>query len=87
MVKRTEVVLKDLLECQMMLQKQLDAQEVMIDSKNQQIEILKEATTFLEDHNRKLSEGIKQLAKENERLEEICIKQQDLLDEYAKMMK
>lgn len=86
MIKKTEVIIKDLPECQMMLQKQLDAKDVMIDSKNQQIELLKEETAFLEDHNKKLSEGMKQLAKENVHLEEICVKQQVLLDEFAKMM-
>lgn len=86
MIKKAEAVIKDLLECQMMLQKQLDANEVIIDSKNQQIEILKEEAAFLKGHNKKLSEGMKQLAKENEHLEEVCIKQQVLLDEFARMM-
>jgi len=86
MIKKTEVVIKDLLECQMMLQKQLDGKDVMIDSKNQQIEILKEEIDFLESNNKKLSEGIRQLAKENEHMEKICMKQQALLDEFSKMM-
>lgn len=86
MIDKAEVIIKDLRECQMMLQKQLDAQDVIIDSKNQQIEILKEEIDFLESSNKKLSEGIKQLAKENEHMEEICIKQQVLLDEFSKIM-
>lgn len=86
MVKNAGDVIKDLLECQMMMQKQLDAKDIIIDSRNQQIGILKEAAVFLESQNRKLSEGIRQLVEENRQLEEICLKQQILLDEFSKMM-
>lgn len=57
----------------------------MIDSGNQQIRILKEKIDILENSNKKLGEGIKELIKENETMEEICIKQQILLDEFSKM--
>lgn len=87
MIKKTEVVMKDLLERQTMLQKQADAQTVMIDSQNQQIKILEETIDFLESSNEKLSEGIKQLVKENEKLDELCSKQQILLDEFSKILK
>lgn len=87
MIKKTEVVMKDLLERQMMLQKQLDAQTVMIDSQKQQIKILNETVDFLENRNEKLSEGIKQLVKENEKIDGLCIEQQRLLDEFYEMLK
>lgn len=87
MIKKTEVVIKDLLERQRMLQKQLDAQIVMFDSQNQQISILNETVAFLEGSNEKLSEGIKQLVKENKTLDELCTKQQILLDEYSNILK
>ncbi len=86
MIKKTEVVRKDLLECQILLQKQVDTQTVMIDSQNQQIRILKETIAFLESSNEKLSEGIRQLVKENEKLDGICMEQQTLLDKFSEML-
>lgn len=85
-MKRNEMVIKDLLERQIWFQKQLDSQIDIIDSQKQQIRILEEKIDILEISNKKLSEGIKQLIKENEKMDELCIKQQMLLDEFSKML-
>ena len=72
MIKEPEIAIRGLLECQMTLQKQLDAKDAIIRTKDQQIKVLKE--------------DIRQLVAANERMEKICVKQQDLLDEFSKIV-
>lgn len=72
MIKEPETVIQDLLECQTLLQKQLDVKDAIIETRDQQIKVLKE--------------DIKQLVDANKRMEKICVKQQALLDEFSKMM-
>lgn len=86
MIKNAEVVIKDLLERQLWLQKQSDAQVSIIDSQKQQIRILEEKIDILESSNKKLSEGIRELVNENEKMDGLCIRQQALLDEFSEML-
>lgn len=86
MIKQSEVVIKNLLERQGLLQKQLDAQVTIIDSQKHQIRILGEKIDILESCNKKLSEGIEQLVKDNEKMDNLCIQQQTLLEEFSKML-
>lgn len=57
---------------QTLLQRQLDTKDAIIDVKDQQIKVLRE--------------DIKQLVNANKRMEKICVKQQNLLDEFSEMM-
>lgn len=60
-MKKTEVVIRYLLECQKLLQKQLDAQAVMLDSRNQQVRVLEKTAAFLESRNETLPEASRSL--------------------------
>ena len=86
MIKKTDDIIRDMQEHQMLLQKQIDFQNVMLETKSQKIQLLEEEVVLLNEENKKLSEGINQLLKGNEELEEICVSQQALLEEFSKMM-
>lgn len=87
MMKKTGDIIRDLQERQVQLQKQIDAQDAIIQTKAQKIQLLEEEVILLNNHNKELSEGINKLLKGNEELEQICVSQQALLDEFSKMIK
>lgn len=87
MIDKYETVIKKQQEMHDLLQKQLDADKVIINAQKQQIQQLKENVAILEKEKAKLIDAGNKLSQSNAHLDEICAKQQTLLEELIDMMK
>lgn len=63
------------------LEMQIKAQEQIIDAQKEQIEHLNKQLSLLEGQNKELVEAGNMLSKQCEELENICMRQQAVLDE------
>jgi len=87
MIDKYETIIKKQQETNDFLQKQLDADKVLISAQKQQIQQLKENVAILEKEKEKLTDAGNKLSQSNSHLDEVCAKQQILLEELFNMMK
>ena len=81
-MNKYEANIKELKEICDLLQKQNDLKESVIKTQERQITILTDKITTLEKNNNKLIDAGNEWEQTCNHLEEICIKQQVLLDSY-----
>lgn len=65
------------------LEKQLAADQTLIDAQKRQIQVQQEQIALLEEEKRTLTEAGNGLAAANEKLEKICMEQQELLETFS----
>ena len=70
---------KKMIHC---MEMELKAQAELIDAQKGQIHSLENKIKILEDQKKKLADAGNGLAEESEKLEKICMSQQELLDEF-----
>lgn len=70
---------KEMIHC---MEMELQAQAELIDAQKGQIRALEKKIKILEDQKKKLGDAGNGLAKESEKLEKICMSQQELLEEF-----
>ena len=64
------------------MEMEIQAQAELIDAQKGQIRSLEKKIKILEDQKKKLADAGNGLAKESEKLEKICMSQQELLEEF-----
>lgn len=70
---------KEMVHC---MEMELQAQAELIDAQKGQIRALEKKIKILEDQKKKLTDAGNGLAEESEKLEKICMSQQELLEEF-----
>ena len=70
---------KEMVYC---MEMELQAQAELIDAQKDQIHSLEKKIKILEDQKKKLADAGNGLAEESEKLEKICMSQQELLEEF-----
>lgn len=87
MIDKYETVIKTQKEINDILQEQIDADNIIINTQKQQILKLKECIAVLEKEQEKLIDAGNKLAQANANLEEICSEQQTALEDLFDMIK
>ena len=87
MIDKYETVIKTQKEINDILQEQINADNIIINTQEQQILTLKECIAVLEKEQEKLIDAGNKLAQANANLEEICSEQQTALEDLFDMIK